>query len=197
MVYIRGEKAQIDSWEAIGNPGWNWENLLYYYKKSEQFIIPTGAQQAAGASSVTADHGMDGPLKVGYQFQLQNGSLYDQVMQTWGTLGLQPNKDLNGGMVRGVSLWPSTLDRDANVREDSARAYYYPIQDRPNLHIFLQTTVNRITWANSNEAVASGVEITSTNGSTRYIGARKEVILSAGSFRSPAILELSGIGNPE
>ena len=127
---------------------------------------------------------------------MQNETLHNQVQQTWGALGMPHNVDPNGGNVRGFNVWQSTLDRAANVREDASRAYYHPVQDRSNLHVFINTTVNQITWKDSGEVTASGIEITSSNGSTGFIGARKEVILSAGSLRSPAILELSGIGNP-
>lgn len=197
MTYIRAQKAQIDSWETIGNPGWNWESLLPYYKKSEHFDAPTTAQLAAGTSYDTANHGVDGPLRVGYPFQMQNGSLHEQVQKSWAALGLPHNIDANGGDVRGYTIWPSTVDRAANIREDATRAYYYPVQDRPNLHVLLNTTVNRITWADTSEAVANGVEITRSNGSTGYLKANKEVIVSAGSLRTPAVLELSGIGNPQ
>lgn len=197
MTYIRAQKAQIDSWETIGNPGWNWESLLPYYKKSEHFDAPTIAQLAAGASYEAANHGVDGPLIVGYPSQMQNGSLHSQVQQSWAALGMPRNIDPNGGAVRGFSIWPSTVDRAANVREDASRAYYHPVQDRPNLHVLLNTTVNRITWTDTTQAVANGVEITYSNGSTGYLEARNEVIVSAGSLRTPAILELSGIGNPQ
>ncbi|KIN02243.1 GMC oxidoreductase [Oidiodendron maius Zn] len=119
--YVRAEQAQIDSWETIGNQGWNWESLFPYYKKSEHFDAPTTAQFAARATFLT-----------------------------------------------------STFERDANVREDAARVYYYPIQNRSNLRVFLNTT----------------------DRSNSYLDARKDVIVSAASLRSPAVLELSGIGNP-
>jgi choline dehydrogenase-like flavoprotein len=50
MTYLRAEKSQIDSWETVGNEGWNWESLLPYYVKAEQFVIPIAAQVEAGAS---------------------------------------------------------------------------------------------------------------------------------------------------
>jgi choline dehydrogenase-like flavoprotein len=196
MTYVRAEKAQIDSWEGLGNPGWNWDNLFPYYLKSESFDIPTPAQIDAGASYIAADHGKSGLLKVGYPYGLLNGSLHETVIETWANLSIPHNLDVNGGSVRGFTVWQSTLDRDKNVREDAARAYYYPFQDRPNLHVFLNTTANRITWQNCKGAVADGVEVTYQNGTIGTLVARKEVILSAGSLRSPAILELSGVGNP-
>ncbi|RDL35001.1 Uncharacterized protein BP5553_06932 [Venustampulla echinocandica] len=196
MTYIRAEKAQIDSWGIIGNRGWNWESLLPYYEKSEQFVVPTVAQTEAGASYVPSDHGEKGLLKVGYSYGLLNGSFVDEVEASWSTLGISHNPDSNGGHVRGFTVWQSTLDREANVREDAARAYYYPFQSRPNLHVFLKTTANKIIWKDSTEIIADGVEITSANGTVSMLKAKKEVIVSAGSLRSPAILELSGIGNP-
>jgi choline dehydrogenase-like flavoprotein len=198
MTYVRAEKSQIDSWEAIGNPGWSWDDLFPYYKKQEYFDYPTAAQIAAGASDVASDHGEDGPLKVGYSYGLLNGSFHETVETTWRDLGIPHTPDANGGHVRGFTVWQSTLDREANVREDAARAYYYPFQSRPNLRIYLNTTANRILWNSSpgHDAVADGVEITSSDGAVRVLKAKREVILSAGSLRSPAILELSGIGNP-
>lgn len=196
MTYIRAEKAQIDAWEAIGNEGWNWDSLLPYYKKSEQFAIPTVAQLTAGASCVAGYHGERGPLKVGYPYSSINGSFVDDVETAWSTLDISHTPDANGGHVRGFTVAPQTLDRDANVREDAARAYYYPVAARPNLRVLLNTTVSRIIWKNCVEVVADGVEIRSPNGTLSVLKTRKEVIVSAGALRSPSILELSGIGNP-
>lgn len=196
MTYIRAEKSQIDSWETLGNEGWNWNKLLPYYEKAEHFVVPTAAQDEAGASYLPSYHGKHGPLKVGYPYGLLNGSLVDGVEAAWHTLGISHISDANGGHVRGFTVWQSTLDRDANIREDAARAYYYPVQRRPNLHVFLNTTANKIIWESSISVVANGVEIASQNGTVSILRAKKEVIISAGSLRSPAILELSGIGNP-
>ena len=196
MTYVRAEKAQIDSWENLGNPGWTWDALFPYYLKSENFDIPTPSQIDAGASYIPADHSQVGPLKVGYPYGLLNGSLHQTVIDTWAKMGIPHNLDPNGGSVGGSTVWQSTLDREKNVREDAAKAYYYPVQDRPNLHLFLNTTVNRIVWREGPAVVANGVQVTCQNGTVRTLTARKEVILSAGSLRSPSILEFSGIGNP-
>lgn len=198
MTYIRAERAQIDAWEAVGNKGWNWATLFPYYKKSENFSIPTASQIATGATYISGYHGEEGLLKTGYIYQLLNGSFHDTVSTTWGVLGLPLNKDVNGGVIRGFNVWPSTIDREKFLREDAATAYYYPIQQRENLFVFLNTSVNRIVWGDRKDgAVAKGFEVRSSNGTLHIIRARKEVILSTGSLRTPAILELSGVGNPE
>ena len=133
---MRAEKSQIDSWETLGNLGWNWDNLFPYYLKSENFDVPTPAQIEAGASYMAADHSESGLLKVGYPYGLLNGSLHQTVIDNWANLGIPHNLDVNGGSVRGFTAWQSTLDREKSVRKDAARAYYYPFQDRPNLHVF-------------------------------------------------------------
>ncbi|KAI1410105.1 putative GMC oxidoreductase [Hypoxylon sp. FL1857] len=199
MTYIRGDKAEFDVWEDLGNSGWNWNTLYPYFKRVERFSPPTEAQQAVGASFNPEYHGEDGILKTGFPFELFNGTLYNLAQQAWEILGYPLNPDVNGGETRGFDIWPQTLDRDANIREDAARAYYYPVEQRSNLKI-INGTVTKLTWANSSTnggtLSADGLEYLDPNGQTVIINAAKEVLLSAGSLRSPLILERSGVGNP-
>ncbi|KAJ5654166.1 hypothetical protein N7490_001169 [Penicillium lividum] len=201
MVYLRAQTSQIDAWEKIGNEGWNWENLFPYFKKGEQFQVPTDYPFLDG-SGVTYDpayHGYDGPLKVGWtSTQLDDGLA--QVMNTTYqnmTVPVHYNKDPNGGQMIGYSLYPKTVNSDLNIREDAARAYYFPYQSRKNLHLWLHTNVNKITWSDGDDVTADGVEITFSNGTTSTVKASREVILAAGALKSPLLLELSGIGNPD
>ncbi|KAI0379626.1 putative GMC oxidoreductase [Hypomontagnella monticulosa] len=200
MTYIRGDKAEFDAWESLGNDGWNWDTLYSYMKRVENFTPPTEAQSAAGASFDAEYHGDSGPLKTGFPFQLINGSFHETAQQAWENLGYPLIPDVNGGETRGFSIWPQTLDRDANIREDAARAYYYPVEKRSNLKI-IKGTVTKLTWAdpttNSDTLTADGIEYLDANGKTVAITATKEVILSAGAVRSPLILEGSGVGNPD
>lgn len=197
MSYTRAQKVQIDAWERVGNKGWNWDNLFTYYKKSEQFQIPTPKQIARGADYYIAYHGEQGPLKVGWPQEMTNGSVLPTVDETFQQLGLPFNRDCNGGSMVGLTVHPNTVDRQANVRHDAARAYYWPYAARSNLKIISNSHANKIIWAsNPSEAVAIGVEITGVNG-VETIYASKEVILSAGSLGTPILLEMSGIGNPD
>lgn len=199
MTYLRGDRAEVDAWEKLGNDGWNWDALWPHYKAVERFEVPTPAQAAAGASWDPAFHGLAGELTTGYPFELLNGTLHETWRQTWEGLGFPWNPDANGGDIRGISIWPETLDRDADTREDASRAFLQPIVSRPNLKI-IQGTVKRLTWREGNatcEADADGVEYLTAAGDSVTVQARKEVILSAGSLRSPLILESSGVGHPE
>ncbi|KAI0395816.1 GMC oxidoreductase [Xylariaceae sp. FL0594] len=197
MYYVRGDRAQYDAWEQLGNPGWNWDTLFPCFVRSEKFTVPTNAQLEAGISYNPHYHGKDGPLKTGFPYQVENGSFHDFAWKTCGSLGFELNQDLNNGETRGFGVVPRTLDRDANVRESAARAYYEPIDGRQNLRV-IQGTVRRITSGDSidGKLVAAGLEYTDSKGQLAYVAAKKEVILSAGTYVSPLILEASGIGNP-
>lgn len=198
MVYIRGDKAQYNAWEELGNKGWNWDSVFSFYKKGETFVAPKSAQIAGGATYDKSAHGESGPLTIGFPSIISNGSFHGKALATWKALGLNPITDLNGGAPNGFVAAPQTLDPDANVREDSARAYYTPAEARTNLKI-IKGTVKRITWADGpgGLAVANGFEYVNPSGKLVKVGARKEVVLSASAYRNPLILESSGVGNPQ
>ncbi|KAF1970987.1 GMC oxidoreductase [Bimuria novae-zelandiae CBS 107.79] len=139
MVYIRGEQAQFDAFEKLGDSEWNWDSLFSYGKKGERFEGPDTAQKTAGVTANPADHGTNGSLT------------------TWKSIGVNPVTDINGGNPHGFVSAPQTLDRDKIRRSSSAAAYYKPVDSRPNLKV-IQGNMKRIIWANEkkNRAVASG-----------------------------------------
>lgn len=210
MTYVRGDAPELDAWAALGNPGWDWSTLYPYYLRGESFAPPTEAQVAAGAAWNPPFHGESGPLRTGYPYEMLNGTLFDRLATTWEVLGQGRNRDSSGGDVRGFAAWPMTVDRDAGVREDAARAYLWGAVGRPNLDL-VQGTVKRVLWEDGGcvttqgwavqdeEAalMARGVEYETPNGETVTNVANREVILSAGAIRTPLILEQSGVGNPE
>ena len=201
MTYVRAEKAQIDAWEELGNESWNWEALSEHYLAQEGFESPTSKQRADGASFEDDAHGRYGDLSVGFTPYLTGQGAAGVLRETSKALGYPFNEDVNSGSMRGFCTWPATLDAKAVIREDAARAFYYPVANqRPNLHVFLNTSAARITWdeASSQESdmVASGVEVLDSHNQTARLHATKEVIVSAGSIASPALLERSGVGNP-
>jgi choline dehydrogenase len=199
MTYIRGNKAEFDAWEALGAEGWNWDTLYPYFKKAERFSPPTEAQIVAGASYDVEHHGYSGNVHVGYQSAMMNGSFHSAVQTTWEELGYPRNVDPNGGDVSGFSVWPQTLDRDANLRYDASRAYYIPVEHRPNLFI-VKGAARKILWSAGAAGcglTAEGVEFTDSHNQTTTLGASREVVLSAGALATPLILESSGVGNPQ
>lgn len=167
-------------------------------------FVPPNASQVAGGATYTADfHGTDGPVNTGWSAELDPSSaLIDLLRETSVNIGLPSIEDPNGGAMRGTSTWPRTIKvvDDEDVREDSWTAY---IEDSSfdNLDVLVNTTALRIIWADqegSGNLTAAGLEIAAvgTNSTTVSVKANKEVILSAGAYRSSSILEFSGVGNP-
>ncbi|KAL5113178.1 hypothetical protein ACEQ8H_008956 [Pleosporales sp. CAS-2024a] len=201
MTYLGAEASQIDAWGEIGNSGWSWKDLMPYYKKSEHFQLPSKEQLARGASFAPDFHGKNGPLAVGWTENMMGEDVMSSINETTGALGLPFNREPNAGSMRGLTAFPKTIQRAENVREDAGRAYYWPISKRPNLDLFLESIVEKMIWhpeTGDHDAgrTASGVVLLNCNGTMSTILANREVILSAGSLKSPLILEQSGIGNP-
>jgi choline dehydrogenase len=202
MAYVRSNEADLDAWERLGNAGWNWASLYPYSMRAENFTIPGPGLQAAGVTFDAAVHGDSGPVRTGYGNAFLNLTLTPTVHDAWEELGLPPNVDTGRGNNRGVSANPLTLEPGSpDIRWDSARAYWYPVEDRPNLTI-IRGTARRLVWEDSDtpsseEATsATGVEYLDEDGQAVVLSATKEVILSAGSLRTPLVLESSGVGNP-
>lgn len=202
MTYIRGDKAEFDAWEQLGNSGWNWDAMLTYYKKVEKLFTPEPWQVEVGASFDGQYHGRNGELHVSFNQKLQNDSFYSTIKKTWASLGHSVNKDVNSGTTENFDVWPQTIDPTKNTRWDAATAFLWPVaENRKNLRL-INGTASRVLWKNDGQSSvtgveASGIQYTAPDGKTRTIKASKEVILSAGALRSPLILERSGIGNPQ
>lgn len=96
--------------------------------------------------------------------------------------------------------WEKTLGNDTypDTRADAGRSYYYPHQDRVNLHMLSETTALRLLWASGGDETmaASAVQVVTDAGEFLVINVTQEIILAAGTYRTPALLEYSGVGNP-
>ncbi|KAE8372289.1 putative glucose oxidase [Aspergillus bertholletiae] len=201
-AYVRAEKEQMDALREVGIDGWGWDDLFPYYIKSENITTPNQTQIEAGASISPDYHGTRGPVHVGFMdIRKDESDLTESMNRTLQSLGIPCNQDLNSGHMRGFALHPYTVD-PTKIRSDAARAYYWPYTERANLHVKLNTFVTRIVWQSGktgSDVRAQGVEIMSRNGYTpqkSVVDARREIIIAAGAMRTPAILELSGVGNP-
>jgi len=183
--------------------GWNWKGMLSYMQKSEAFSAPNSQQAAKGAKSVAAYHGTAGPVQVTYPDLMYGGPQQPDFISTIVNLtGIAALPDINGGANNGVSMTPLTINwHDDDHRSSSVEAYLTPVETvRTNWLTLVTQQVTKITFSNpgSIPLVASGVQFGPTNGgSARYTAlARREVIVAAGSIQTPALLQLSGIGDP-
>ncbi len=177
MVYIRGNPRDYDDWAAAGNRGWSYQEVLPYFIRSEN-------NEAFHDSPY---HGKGGPMNV-LSIPRPNplNAAFWEAMQS---LGYRRNDDFNGADTEGYGPRQGTIK--AGRRESGVTAFLKPAMNRPNLTVLTECLVTRVVLENRR---ATGVEIEQSN-ETRRIGARREVILSAGSIGSPQILLLSGIGD--
>jgi choline dehydrogenase-like flavoprotein len=199
MTYIRPASSQVDLWPSLGLD-LGWAELFNSSKKGEHFQPPNATLNALGATFNAQAHGFSGPLSTCFSRHIAPDDLHTLFNNTFKKFGIEPRHEFDGGQLLGYGVQAVTQDGHADVREDAARAYYYPVMNRTNLVVMVNTTATRIIWASQNDPngkpMASAAEVVSQAGQTSTIYADREVILSAGAIRSPAILENSGVGNP-
>ncbi len=182
MIYIRGHARDYDQWRQMGLEGWSYAETLPYFKRSESF--------QDGASTY---HGGDGPLSVSWG-ERGDHPLYVSMLKAGEQAGYKATPDFNGLNQEGFGRYQLTI-RDGE-RWSAARAYLTPIAgQRRNLTIITGARTHRILVENGR---ATGVEYSMGAGKPVQTAlARREVLLCAGTFQSPQILQLSGIGDPD
>ncbi|KAF7367190.1 Choline dehydrogenase [Mycena sanguinolenta] len=176
MELTRASSVEYDAIEELGNPGWNWNDP----KPSR--TLPQEVE-TYGMHFDDNAHGTDGPLKK--TFPRCMDTLVQPALQTAETLGIHRNSDPSAGDNRGIFVATKSIDTNA-TRSSAASAYYEPNKNRPNLTVITGARVGRLLTVKGS---GSGIVI-------KGVKASKEVILCAGSYQTPQILELSGIGDP-
>ncbi|MGF1627919.1 MAG: GMC family oxidoreductase [Kiloniellaceae bacterium] len=179
MVYIRGQAEDYEDWEAAGNLGWGWDDVLPLYKRMES--------HAWGES---AFHGGSGPLHVKAP-STELHSTCEDFLRACEEAGLHRNPDFNGASQEGAGTYHITV-KDG-LRMSAARAYLWPARKRANLRIETGAEAERIVFEGRR---AVGIEYT-RNGRKATARAGAEVILAAGAVNTPKLLLLSGIGPAE
>lgn len=177
MVYIRGHRKDYDDWAAQGNPGWGYQDVLPYFKKSESNSLGENYYR-----------GGEGPLHVD-DVTSQLHPLCKHFIESGNNLGVPYNPDFNAKYQEGIGHYQITTRN--GFRMSAAKAYLHPVKSRKNLNIICRAHVKKILFQGR---VATGVEY-EYKGYTHIASAVKEVILSAGSINSPKLLQLSGIGD--
>jgi choline dehydrogenase len=174
LLYIRGQREDFDHWRQLGNTGWSFEDVLPYFRKSED-------QQRGG----DALHGAGGPLGVS---DVEPHPLCEAFIAAAGQAGFPRNDDFNGPVQEGAGYYQLTAR--GGRRCSTARAFLKPARRRGNLSVVSGALATRILF----EGVrAVGVEYR-RDGALRRARAEGEVIVSGGAFNSPQLLQLSGVG---
>ncbi|HZT52292.1 MAG TPA: GMC family oxidoreductase N-terminal domain-containing protein, partial [Stellaceae bacterium] len=178
MVYMRGSAHDYDGWAAAGNPGWAWQDVLPAFKRQEH--------HEAGGDEF---HGTGGELNVARLRYLN--PLTRAFLAAAGETQLPRNADFNGAQQDGFGT--NEVTQKNGRRWSAARAFLDPVRHRANLTVLHDALTLRV-LLEGRRAVGVRVRVA---GAERDLAARGEVILAAGTYNSPQVLMLSGIGAPE
>ncbi|WP_174274605.1 GMC family oxidoreductase [Sphingomonas bacterium] len=178
MIYMRGAPLDYDGWAALGCEGWSWAEV------GAKFVELEDHDQGAGKW-----RGTGGPLHI--TTHPKGNPLYEAIVQAGEEMGIPRVLDVNDvDAVREGGIAYQTTTRYRGKRFSAARAFLNPIRGRKNLDIATETDVLRIIFEGKR---ATGVALRDKQG-TRSISADREIVLSAGAFQTPKLLQLSGIG---
>ena len=179
MVYMRGHSRDYDRWAQMGCRGWSHEEVLPYFKRMER----SWREDNDG-------YGHSGPLPV-----TKNNTqylLHDELMQAVANAGYPVTEDIHAGAEEGASLVELTIDEKGR-RASTYETYLKPAMQRPNLAVVTNALTRKVVLEDRR---AVGVEY-EVGGEVRVAKAGRELILSGGSYNSPQLLLLSGIGPAE
>ncbi|MBP0619077.1 GMC family oxidoreductase [Cupriavidus consociatus] len=175
LIYVRGQRQDYDHWAALGNPGWEWDACLPYFRKLENNDLGAGPTR-----------GTTGPLNA--TSIDRRHPLVDAFIEAGQVLGLPRKTDFNEGDQEGVGYYQLTTRN--GWRCSTAVAYLRPARTRANLRVETDAHTTAVLFEGKR---AVGVRYVK-DGQPYILRARREVILCAGALQSPQLLQLSGIG---
>jgi len=178
MLYVRGQPLDYDTWGQLGNRGWSYEQVLPYFRKSENYEMECDDSRGKGGLLNVAD-------------MSETHRLCDAFIDAAEASGFPRNKDYNNGTQEGFGYYQVTMKN--GKRWSTARAFLDPARSRPNLKIETDALCDKLLIEGKR---AVGVAYT-VHGQKREARCGREVIVSCGSVMSPGVLEHSGIGQPE
>jgi choline dehydrogenase len=178
MIYMRGQARDYDQWRQLGNAGWSWDDVLPYFKRSQD--------QVRGADDM---HGIGGETRV--EEQRLSWEILDAFRDAAAETGIPKIDDFNRGNNEGCGYFQVTQRR--GIRRSAARSFLHPVMKRPNLTVMTHAQARRVRLVGRR---ATGVEFW-RDGEASVATASREVILAAGAVGSPQLLQVSGIGPGE
>ncbi len=179
MIYMRGQKFDYDHWESMGNRGWGWSDVLPIFRRSEDY--------QHGADDF---HGSGGELRV--EERRVNWEILDVWRDAAEQCGIPKIDEFNRGDNFGNAYFQ--MNQRTGKRWSAARAFLDAAQQRPNLTVMTEATVESLSLSQNPDGIrATGVKLLH-KGQRLEIQAAKEVLLAAGAVASPQLLQLSGIG---
>jgi choline dehydrogenase len=184
MIYMRGQARDYDHWaEVAGDAAWRWEHCLPYFKRHEDHWRGADAHHGAGA-----------------EWRVERQRLRWEILDAFAAAmreaGIPATDDFNTGDNEGVGYFE--VNQRRGVRWNTSKAFLRPAAGRPNLEVVTDTQVTKLLLEGEAGAGlrAAGVELRpAAGGAARTVRAAREVVLAAGAIGTPALLQLSGIGD--
>uniref|UniRef100_A0A2H1V9N6 SFRICE_021466 n=1 Tax=Spodoptera frugiperda TaxID=7108 RepID=A0A2H1V9N6_SPOFR len=190
LIYSRGVPEDYENWNRIA-PGWDWETVLYYFKKLEDMKDPVIFEHPENARL----HSTTGPVKVSRPKTPHSTALIDDIrIQSYEEMGIPRVLEINGPEIVGAAR--PHFNIYGGRRSSTAESYLKPAKDRPNLKVAKYSTVTKV-LIDPGTLRAYGVQVHTSSKTYIHVYATEEVIVSAGTFNSPKILLHSGIGPQE
>jgi choline dehydrogenase len=176
MVYNRGNRADYDELERLGNKGWGWNDILPIFKSFEDNEFgPSPTRGSGGPLHISVGRGPD--------------PLCQEIISAGASGGLRELQDINESDDPRIGYATATIKNGRRV--SAADAFLKPARRRENLTVLTNTTVRRLILENER---AVGIHVTTADGASAEFRADVEVICALGSLNSPQLLQLSGIG---
>ena len=179
MLYVRGRPMDYDQWRDSGAQGWDWDDVLPYFLRSED--------NCRGASEF---HSTGGEMVVSEQRSPRR--LNRRLLEACEAAGIPRTADYNGPEQDGASMFQ--VNQRGGRRWSAADAFLRAVLDRPNLEVSVMTHVLGVELEGER---AVGVRLRDRRGREQVVGVQREVVLSAGAIGSPQLLLLSGVGAPD
>lgn len=181
MIYVRGNRRDYDHWSELGNPTWDWDSVLEYFKKSED-------NQVDYIIEDKKHHGVGGPMKVDNVYSYLAMKVI--LAECFFAMGYDEIYDVNGDVHLGITVAQVTAYK--GTRWSAAKGFLLPAMERPNLNVIKNAHVTNLEF--NKDGSVKGVRFLINESDERTAIVRKEVVLSAGVLNTPQILMQSGIG---
>ncbi|KIM78169.1 GMC oxidoreductase [Piloderma croceum F 1598] len=201
MGWHRASKVEYDAWKLLSDPegAWDSDEMFYFLKRAEAAVPMsenTYSQDDVADHSFSKGIGTDGPVKISYPEVYAD--TVPPFIQACNALSIPTNANPYRGNTLGVYPVMKSVDPDSGKRVDAVEAYFVPAASRQNLKVVTGAHATKIEFRPESDGegklIASRVQFV-VDGKVFVANASKEVILSAGTFQTPQLLELSGIGD--
>jgi choline dehydrogenase len=178
-IYNRGQRMDFDNWAQRGNQGWGYADVLPYFRRMERRI-------GGGDETFRGREGSLTVTDIDWRHPLCEAFIEGAVQH-----GIPRNPDYNGTIQEGVSYSQRTIHNGRRV--SAATAFLRPAMTRRNLTVLTHAHATALVLEGK-RAVGVRYARGGRGGKPMEVRARREVIVSGGTYNSPQLLQLSGIG---